>query len=171
MGAGKTTVIKRLAAEVSPQTETLWFGTGFPYSLKRATRDETSILEWVSYRQRILRQLSACTDLLLMERSSFCDFSNLCFRKRLITAAELLPLTRSWWPTFVVLIATPFDDCLKNMVKRGDTPDVTDLVLFQESLDQTREFLKELLGPRLVIVGNGDEAYEFARTQIRIRRT
>jgi len=170
MGAGKTTAIKSLAAELSPQSDTVWTGTGFPYSLKRAVKHETPIQEWVAYRQGKLRLLESCTDFMLLERSSFSDISNLCFRKGLISLQRLLDLTEDWWPTFVVLINTPFDDCITNIMKRGDQSDVADLREFQRSLSQTKACLAEYLGDRLKVVNKSQEAIEFARDEIRKAR-
>lgn len=164
VGAGKTTAINKIVSNLSPTDCSWWVGHGRPYSIERARIYQTSIVEWIEYRQKYFISLEQCCDFMLLERCSFNDFSNLCFRKNLVSTDDLFALTNSWWPNFIIVVRTSVDTCIRNLHKRGDVfrADERDLLEFAACLDRTAEFLSAFLGKRLIVVSDSSEAYETA---------
>lgn len=172
VGTGKTTAINKIVGNFSPTDESWWVGHGRPYSVERAKTHQTSIAEWIEYRQKFFISLEQCCDFMLLERCSFNDFSNLCFRKNLVSTDELFALTDSWWPNFIIVVRASVDACIQNLRKRGDVfrADKQDLLEFATCLDRTAKFLSEFLGEKLVVVSDSSEAYEIAMRLIETRR-
>lgn len=172
VGAGKTTVINKIAGSFSPTDCSWWVGHGRPFSVERAKTHQTSITEWVEYRQKFFLSLEQFCDFLLLERCSMNDFSNLCFRKNLLSTSELFALTANWWPDFIITIRISVDECIQHLHIRGDVfrANRQDLVEFASCLDRTIEFLSPFLKERLIVASNSDEAFEIAMRLVQEKR-
>lgn len=171
VGAGKTTTINKIVSNFSPTDCSWWIGHGRPYSVERAKTHQTSIVEWIEYRQKFFINLEQCCDFMLLERCSFNDFSNLCFRKNLISTDKLFALTDNWWPNSIIVIKTSVDMCIQNLYKRGDVfrADRQDLLEFETCLDGATNFLSTFLREKLITASDSSEAYEIAMELIEER--
>lgn len=170
---GKTTVIHRLTQEINTSVEQVWIGHGHHFSLRKSAEEGLDIKQWILRRITTFQRLESMCDLLLIERCAFSDFSNLCFRRNMISPESLWKLNQEWWPQHVIVIQNSPRECLTRIQKRGDyfRADLADLEAFEQAIQETVEFLGGRLFGRLITTTSTEEAYSIGLDILRRRKS